>query len=177
MHKSKRVKSEVRQIINVLTKSGATVGQEKIENPGVDATLAEGPSTSSSVGYQFSDAQVEDSDYLESDDDVKSETESDAREELAAWAVTFNISTAAINRLLGILRKYIDGIPKDAGTLKCTSKVTPVEKMGTGEYIHYGVEDSLTDFFMRKSLKSTEIHLNINIDDSQKALSCKHGRF
>lgn len=49
-------------------------------------------------------------------------------------------------------------------TLKSTPKSAPVEKMVLGEYVHYGVKDTLTDFLLKNSSYSGELSLNINID-------------
>ncbi|XP_049316483.1 uncharacterized protein LOC125779291 [Bactrocera dorsalis] len=161
MHTTKKIKSEVRQIFDLLTESDGVGKNKSLEIPGVDAAMKKSPSTSNTVEYEFSDIESEDSVYEESNLNV---TNTSVRKELAEWAVKFNISTVATSSLLGILQKYIRDIPKDARTLKCTPKIPPIEKMGTGEYIHYGIEDSLTDFLLRKSFDFTEIHLNINID-------------
>lgn len=50
------------------------------------------------------------------------------------------------------------------GHWKKNPKDAPVKKVGSGEYIHYGVADALTDFLIHEKEMQLNIYLNINID-------------
>lgn len=157
MNRSKKVKSEVRQVVALLS-----------ERSFADETLAMGPSTSNACGnVSFEEFRSEgNSSESESESEKEEIVENlgELRDELASWAVQFNITNAAANSLLKILSTHICGLPKDVRTLKSTPKSAPVEKMGLGEYVHYGVKDTLTDFLLKNSSFSGELSLNINID-------------
>ena len=83
--------------------------------------------------------------------------------DLAEWAIQQNINHAAINSLLGVLRKHTDPkLPVDARTLLKTprsiSTITP--KCG-GNYVYFGIEAGIA----RQNLKSVnEVKLIVNVD-------------
>lgn len=85
-------------------------------------------------------------------------------EKIRNWAIGHNITNAALNDLIVILREFVLPLPKDARTLKRTPKDAPIQSMGEGFYIHYGIEDALTDFLISNEFNKNEIELDFNID-------------
>lgn len=92
------------------------------------------------------------------------ENEFNLREELAKWAIQFQISFVAINSLLLLLIKCNLKVPKDARTLLKTPSSVVERKVGEGTYIHYGLKNGLTDFLVRKDWKLFDITLDFGID-------------
>lgn len=86
---------------------------------------------------------------------------------LSAWAIKHNIGYEATNELLQILRNANINVPKDSRTLKKTPTDAESIQIDGGLYIHYGVEDCLTDFLIKSKntfLLNDEIIIDINID-------------
>lgn len=91
-------------------------------------------------------------------------TVSITREELAEWAVKHTITRSALDELLVILKKIVPSLPKDGRTLKQTPRDAPLTFIEGGEYVHYGLKESLTDFFFSSAYESDSVDLNINVD-------------
>jgi len=75
-----------------------------------------------------------------------------------------NITNAAVNKLLAILKPIIPSLPLDARTLKGTPRNVEKSNIAEGQYVHYGIKDSLTDFFLRNNYNSEVLQLNFNVD-------------
>ena len=58
---------------------------------------------------------------------------------LQHWASTFSVPLVAVTALLLILRMYLPNLPKDARTLLGTQSKIAVERLGGGEYYHFGL--------------------------------------
>lgn len=86
------------------------------------------------------------------------------KDKLAEWSVVYNISCNALNALLKVLKPEIPDLPSDYRTLKCTPKEVKCVSFKSGQYVHYGVKDSLTDFFEKNIFTESCLDLNINID-------------
>ena len=86
------------------------------------------------------------------------------RSQIATWSVEENITNSALNKLLAILKPVIPTLPQDARTLKGTPRSVQTIQVDTGHYIHYGIKDSLTDFFLRNDFDDDVLELNFNVD-------------
>ncbi|XP_017491769.1 PREDICTED: uncharacterized protein LOC108379916, partial [Rhagoletis zephyria] len=156
----KKFRSESEQIVNLLFES-----KSDDEHPECEALLGEeephdrpGCSRTFDEPDEFSISSSED----DTDDCINANN--DLRKDLTEWTVKHNITYAAIDDLLKILSKRITGLPLCARTLKNTPKSAPKVIMGSGEYVHYGVESALTDFLCRTDFSGNCLNLNINID-------------
>ncbi|KAI8119750.1 hypothetical protein CVS40_9025 [Lucilia cuprina] len=69
-----------------------------------------------------------------------------------------------MNELLDILRSIDVPLPKDVRTLKQTPKDAETIQIDGGTYIHYGLEDALTDFISISGHDVENIELDFNID-------------
>ncbi|KAK3907844.1 3-isopropylmalate dehydratase large subunit [Frankliniella fusca] len=97
-------------------------------------------------------------------------------EKLRDFVVEHNVSHSVINGILKIFKPYHEFLPTDARTLlKTTRDISPIEKMGIGEFIYLGVRESLTKFLLIRLslLQSSTIHLNVSIDGDSPFKSSK----
>ena len=62
---------------------------------------------------------------------------------LQQWASAFSVPLVAVTALLAILRMHHPDLPKDARTLLKTQAKIPVERVGSGEYYHVGLEKGI----------------------------------
>lgn len=97
---------------------------------------------------------------------VENEFISDLRD----WAITNNISQAALDRLLALLRKNkMHGevlLPKSSKTLlRISSKKVATKKLSNNyEYWHFGIQQILTTLRNSGLLFTNPVKLSINID-------------
>jgi hypothetical protein len=110
-----------------------------------------------------------------SESDSRSETcvteNTKLNDEIRKWALNENITHKALDSLLRILGRTLDGLPKTARTLLQTencSKLAENIRLGTGEYTHLGLEGALNQLVSanlggEKKLQSA-LTLRINID-------------
>lgn len=84
--------------------------------------------------------------------------------QLAQWAVEENVSSTAVSRLLKILKPVMPYLPCDARTLKGTPRVNQGIKMEGGCYVHYGIQNSLTNLMRCIHIEGNALELNFNID-------------
>lgn len=70
---------------------------------------------------------------------------------LAEWAILYSICHNAVDALLALLRLFVWGstLPKTARTLLKTPRLVTVEPVPPGEYHHFGLLNSLKDFFSK----------------------------
>lgn len=86
------------------------------------------------------------------------------KEQLTQWAIEENITSTALNKLLRILKPVIPILPLDSRTLKQTPRSVQKYELNEGFYVHYGIQDSLTDFFRTNDLEMEILVLNFNVD-------------
>ncbi|XP_065675966.1 uncharacterized protein LOC136092161 [Hydra vulgaris] len=108
------------------------------------------------------------SDEFEEHEEVEQEPDCNVRERLAEWATHYNISHAATNALLVILKPLLLDIPFDARSLLSTPKVTDIKSVGGGQYYHFGISHSLSSVLNASKISLNDIPgiltLHINID-------------
>lgn len=105
------------------------------------------------------------SSHSESHDSHESVTgNNNIRAKLSSWVIKHNISYEATNELLEILRSSHLEVPRDARTLRRTPKDAQKYVMGEGTYVHYGLKEALTDFFIGNNYNSEEVLIDVNID-------------
>lgn len=165
--KRKSVISESRAIVENLWDSSVSFEAEDVEINREDQFF---------VGdyHSYSDSIRTPSSSTFSSSESENEIPGDINSQLAEWATKHLISRNALNELLAILGSAIPGLCKDSRTLKSTPKsVVPVEISG-GQYIHYGIEDCLTDFLNSNRYDKDEIILDVNIDGLPISKSSKN---
>ena len=91
------------------------------------------------------------------------------RMDLASWAVNNNITHKAMNELLQLLSSYAPTfhLPKDAHTLVGTPRSINYEKIQGGEYLHFGLKNtliSIAEMYERENVKINNIEVSLNID-------------
>ncbi|XP_031348731.1 uncharacterized protein LOC116174854 isoform X1 [Photinus pyralis] len=87
------------------------------------------------------------------------------QEQLANWALIFNVNLNAVSALLHIINNFTTySLPKDARTLLQTPRHTIVKSMGRGQYLHLGLENALKKMINQQVQHNNEIDLLINID-------------
>ncbi|XP_065661179.1 uncharacterized protein LOC136084665 [Hydra vulgaris] len=65
-------------------------------------------------------------------------------EEIRVWAIQYNVENKALDDLLKILITKHPELPKSCKTLlKCSSTHLNISKMGSGEFVHFGLETEL----------------------------------
>ncbi|XP_077558139.1 uncharacterized protein LOC144173702 [Haemaphysalis longicornis] len=85
---------------------------------------------------------------------------------LRGWASSHNISHAALNALLRILKEKDPDLPTDARTLLETPRVCPIRQLANGEYVHFGLKPALTKCLSSGLLvpDGDVLHLTLNVD-------------
>lgn len=85
-------------------------------------------------------------------------------EKVAVWALRNYTNRKSINEILSIFISEGHDLPKDARTLLGRSRrVSNIVSCGSGDYLHYGLERSLTDI-MKQQVLETPVEKNIVID-------------
>lgn len=116
-----------------------------------------------------SDLQLVNFDINKSHDttEEKNNLEEDIQLHLIQWSLQHNISHAALNDLLKLLKSHIPKLPNDARTILGTCRTIVSKVIEPGQYYHFGVENciknliySSNDFFKNNGM----IELAINID-------------
>lgn len=120
---------------------------------------------------------------LDDDDDSNDEMDDIAKKKydfpdiLKKWALEFNISHTALNKLLTILNDVLPFLlPKDSRTLLQTNNIDiSINTIENGSYWHNGLEKSLKS--MLDENISNDLHhisLNVNIDGLPMYKSSRH---
>lgn len=86
------------------------------------------------------------------------------KEKLSSWAVNFNISGAALNKLLNILVEEGHDFPKDCRTLLHTPTHSTIITIGGGKYYHFGMAKSVSNLLINACNPPAELLIDINID-------------
>lgn len=113
----------------------------------------------------------------EPDSGIKRDIEKDRfRDDIATWAVEYNITHCALNKLFKIVNKLVPhSLPTDARTLlKSNTVKIKIIKMGTGHYWHNGLTEQLIQVLQRHSDIPNKLSLNINIDGLPVYKSSNH---
>lgn len=92
-----------------------------------------------------------------------------AEQELAVrlrqWAVQEKVSHVATTKLLHILACFHPNLPLDSRTLLCTPVQIKRIKVGSGHYVHMGLQNALRRFLRQhKWFTESTIKISINID-------------
>lgn len=129
-------------------------------------TIEPGPAKLHSQPIYNNNDAISDTEYNNYDD--REQHQDILRQQLAKWALLFNITHTALNNLLRILKEGgLHDLPLDARTLLFTPTKTDIIQMHpSGSYFHYGLENSLRDQLRLMGTKYTDtsISININID-------------
>ena len=101
--------------------------------------------------------------------DNTSDSDSDLDEinladELAEWAIQYNISHTALKGLLQLLRKRYPDLPKDPRTVLQTCTVVAAQNVAGGSYYHFGIHNCLVNILDDIGVIDDTIKLQINID-------------
>lgn len=97
----------------------------------------------------------------ESDSDIE---ELNLVDDLAQWAIQFNISHSALRSLLRLLRKCHPDLPKDPRTVLQTCTAVSALTIAGGSYYHFGLVNWLINILDCKGVVDDTIKLQINID-------------
>lgn len=97
-------------------------------------------------------------------DSVLCDDDSCLTEEVAEWAVLFDISHAALGGLLKILKKRHQELPQDPRILLKTCTEVVVKSIDSGSYYHFGILNSIINIFDEYNIEQGQIDLQINID-------------
>lgn len=93
-------------------------------------------------------------------------TNSNLSNDLAQWAVEFNISHTPLNSLLCILKNYNFTLPSDARTLLKTQRKASVFDMYDGKYCYFGIANTLkmiiSEVPILQSLQKIDLFVNID---------------
>ena len=100
------------------------------------------------------------SDYDSSDEDYDNEN---LPRKLASWAISFNISHAALNSLLPMLQESALSLPKDSRTLLRIQKNIDIRDIAGGEYYYFSLQYWLLLMFKNNSITSSNKQLNIHV--------------
>lgn len=89
-------------------------------------------------------------------------------DELADWALQYNVSHVAVTALLKILRKTHLDLPKDSRTIFGTESVASavaVKNVAGGSYYHFGIEPGVISVLTKFGIDNSEtVELHVNID-------------
>lgn len=135
---------------------------------GVIHTLAEEPeSTCRAIQYDVTPAfsAEEESNLSDSSDTMLPESDEGLRHKLVQWAVAFNISHVALNRLLETLREYHPDLPRDSRGFLNTPRFVDVQDLAGGSYYHFGIIKGVTSKLKKYSMTpQNHLTLQVNID-------------
>ncbi|XP_077551247.1 uncharacterized protein LOC144164879 [Haemaphysalis longicornis] len=93
-------------------------------------------------------------------------SETSLLDKLHDWAGSHNISHAALNDLLRILKELKPDLPCDARTLLATPRESPIRRLSNGEYVHFGLKAGLAKC-LSSGLRVADVqqlHVTLNID-------------
>ena len=107
---------------------------------------------------------MSDNSPADSSDSEADESDLSLRDEIALWALQFNISHIALNRLLCILRKIFPDLPKDSRTVLQTCTTVALQNIAGGFYYHFGLASGLISIVKEFGVHGDTIKLQINID-------------
>lgn len=121
-------------------------------------------SWSNNAGSDLDDANCLFSDGEDSCSTV--EEDFDLCNKLSEWAVENKVTATTVDNLLKVLHSYHPSLPVTyRSLLKTDFKVPEMKAIGSGEYMHYGIEQGLCqhkDCIMK--LGTQDIKYNVNID-------------
>lgn len=107
-------------------------------------------------------------DITSSDSSFEDNDRPDLCSDLAKWACEFNVSHAAVNGLLTVLKSQSLSVPSTAKTLLKTPRTSNVLLKSGGEYIYLGLDCSIMKYLasVPENLMTdlTQLDLSINID-------------
>lgn len=116
-------------------------------------------------------ASSDDSSDSENEEETGKEDSQSVQTQIQGWAIKHQISHSALRELLGIINNNYDPqMPLDPRTLcKTPSHLSgKIRQICGGEYFHFGLQNSLTDFFeslsQEQRSKITTVFLKVNCD-------------
>jgi hypothetical protein len=88
------------------------------------------------------------------------------REELASWAVSYNVNRNAVTALLHVLNAHIrdDSLPLDSRTLLHTPRHVDIHQLSPGKVVHTGLRRSLTKMCEQLENVPDILRLDVNVD-------------
>ena len=127
--------------------------QVEIESPALDirgaasdSSTEQGDQSSDSIDDPWRPLDLEGQNHYTSDSEEDEPRRESLRDETAKWACQFNVTHSALNGLLKILQSHQLDVPASATTLLKTPKNQEVSKKSGGDYIYFGLAQSLQDF-------------------------------
>jgi len=97
-------------------------------------------------------------------EDVRIEENANVSEKLASWVGQYNISHAATNALLAILKPLLPSLPGDVRTLRKTPTLHQLRPISGGHYYHLGLVNGLLYLLQHTDTKVDHIELQVNVD-------------
>lgn len=92
-------------------------------------------------------------------------SENDLLIRLRKWAVNEKVTHVATTKLLNILSDFHPNLPLDSRTLLCTPVQVKSRKVGSGRYVHMGLQNALQRFLRQnKWFTDSNIKVSFNID-------------
>lgn len=120
------------------------------------------------IFYSQSRFLFDDEEYnqlIDSDSDDEDIEFNDIQIDLRDWAIINSITVSATRSLLLILRKYGLNVPLSRNSLfKCKKKELKTTQIGTGEYLHIGIEKNIKTFNYNFLGEDDVIEIDINVD-------------
>lgn len=140
-----------------------TEGDEIIESVPVSNSSTTESSDDESILLNVSDSETDQSEFGEFDGDQPQPSISC---EIREWAIEYNVSNAALSKLLGILQTKGLNVPKDARTLHKTPTSIDVTKKSGGDYVYNGLAACIVQALVDnpKAVDNKEILLKVNVD-------------
>lgn len=84
---------------------------------------------------------------------------------LRSWAISNNITHNALRSLLNLLKLETNiSLPQDPRTLLCTPRHIPNKSVGSGAYVHMGIQFAVENLINLLEKQPEKIKLLINID-------------
>lgn len=160
--KRKKVKSEALELFNSIKKQKIDLSHELINN--VNEPIQDRKEK------QLQNALNDDVESVLENNNSETETIApkinSLKELMAEWSIKHNITTTAVNELLNILKQFFPELSTDSRTLRHTPRdaLAVTSEISGGVYMHYGLENCLTDFIENEQYEGNEITLNFNVD-------------
>jgi hypothetical protein len=104
----------------------------------------------------------------DSDADIITDSDADVSDNLADelrdWYAEFNVTHAAMNGMLKILKKRHAELPGDCRTLLQTVSQVNVQEIAGGKFFYFGLVNTLTNIIDTYDIQENVIDLQLNVD-------------
>ncbi|KAM7293416.1 uncharacterized protein ISCGN_026546 [Ixodes scapularis] len=106
------------------------------------------------------------SDDTEDEATIDSASRPSLQERLRGWVGRHNVTHAAVNDLLFVLKDEDPSLPADARTLLETPRQCPIRQLSKGEYVHFGLKAGLIKCLSSGLVipNADTLHLTVNVD-------------